>query len=194
MKLNGINIMTYRNGTYIAFDGQGTTNPTQSDMKYYGLLKGWNKSNNYDLHFSDSHEKTSQVRDSSKLKTLQDRLLERMRNSKNMVVIISDDTNWDRGLLNYEIEKAVDCYQIPLILAYTGYNAIWDVNGLENKWTKALEARINNDTAKCIHIPFKEKAIMAAISQFSVNSTGDDVLTSAKTCYTKDTYKNWGYI
>ena len=27
--------MAYRNGTYVAFDGQGTTNPTQSDLKYH---------------------------------------------------------------------------------------------------------------------------------------------------------------
>ena len=36
--------MAYRNGTYIAFDGQGTTDPTKSDMKYYGLLQRWNSS------------------------------------------------------------------------------------------------------------------------------------------------------
>ena len=35
--------MAYRNGTYIAFDGNDTTDPTRSDMKYYGLLQAWNK-------------------------------------------------------------------------------------------------------------------------------------------------------
>ena len=75
--------MSYRNGTYIAFDGNDTTDPTKSDMKYYGLLQAWNKSKNYTLTFSDSHKKTYQVRDSSTIKTLQNRLLERMRSSKN---------------------------------------------------------------------------------------------------------------
>lgn len=186
--------MAYRNGTYVAFDGQGTTDPTQSDFKYYGLIKGWNKSNIHDFYFSDSHEKTYQVLASSKLETLKDRLLERMRGSKNMLIIISTDTNWDRGLLNFEIEKAVDCYSLPLIITYVGYNAILDVDALKNTWTKALSERIDNGSAKCIHIPFKETAIMTAISQFSMHSTGDNVLTSSKTCYTKDTYKNWGYI
>ncbi len=187
--------MAYRNGTYVAFDGNGTTDPTKGDLKYYGLLKSWNNSIKYDLTFSDSHQKTYQVRDSSSDVTLKSRLLERMRSSKNMLIIISDDTNWDRGLLNYEIEKAVDYYEIPLIVTYTGgYNSILNPLLLKEKWTKTLLDRINNKSAKCIHIPFKEKAIMSAISQFSINSTGDNILTSPLTTYTKETYIRWGYI
>lgn len=97
--------MVYRNGTYVAFDGNGTTDPTQGDLKYYALLKSWNNSSNHQLNFSDSHLKTYQVMDNSSKQTLQKRLLERMKNSKNMLLIISDDTNYDRGLLNFEIEK-----------------------------------------------------------------------------------------
>ena len=43
--------MAYRNGTYIAFDGQGKTDPTQSDLKYLGLLRSWDKNSNFDFHF-----------------------------------------------------------------------------------------------------------------------------------------------
>lgn len=49
--------MVYRNGTYVAFDGNGTTDPTQGDLKYYALLKSWNNSSNHQLNFSDSHLK-----------------------------------------------------------------------------------------------------------------------------------------
>ncbi|MBU5439806.1 TIR domain-containing protein [Tissierella sp. MSJ-40] len=186
--------MAYRNGTYVAFDGNGTTNPTEGDMKYYGLLRKWNNSNKFELTFSDSHLKTYQVKDSSSVNTLKSRLLERMKNSKNMLLIISDDTNWDRGMLNYEIEKAVDYYKIPLIVAYTGYNSILYPSSHRERWPKALLERIDNGTAKCIHIPFKERAISSAVSQFSVNSTGDDILTSPLTTYKKEAYINWGYI
>lgn len=186
--------MAYRNGTYIAFDGNGTTNPTEGDMKYYGLLRKWNNSNKFELTFSDSHLKTYQVKDSSLVNTLKARLLERMKNSKNMLLIISDDTNWDRGMLNYEIEKAVDHYKIPLIIAYTGYSYILNPLALREKWPKALLQRIDNKTAKCIHIPFKEKAISSAISQFSVHSTGDNILTSSLTYYSKEVYVKWGFI
>ena len=66
--------MAYRNGTYVAFDGNGTTDPTKSDMKYYVLLQSWNTSKNFDFTFSDSHKKTYSVRDTSSIRTLQARL------------------------------------------------------------------------------------------------------------------------
>lgn len=192
--LKGGIIISYRNGTYVAFDGNNTTDPTKSDMRYYGLLQAWNTSSISELTFSDSHKKTYQVRDGSTLKTLQNRLLERMRSSKNMLIIISEDTSWDRGLLNFEIEKAVDYYNLPLIVAYTKYQAIFKPSELSDLWPKALHDRIIAGTAKCIHVPFKEKAIMDAISQFSVHSKGNSVLTSSYTTYTEQTYRDWGYI
>ena len=63
-----------------------------------------------------------------------------------------------------------------------------------NRWPKALKERIANGTAKAIHIAFKEKAIMAAISQFSVHSQGDDILETSFCVYSEDTYISWGYL
>ncbi|WP_058300636.1 TIR domain-containing protein [Gorillibacterium timonense] len=185
--------MAYRNGTYVAFDGNATTNPTEGDMKYYGLLQKWNHSNGFQLSFSDSHKKTYQVRDSSTIATLKSRLLERMRSSKNMLLIISKDTNWDRGMLNFEIEKAVDFYEIPIIVAYPEYKSILNPNSHKEKWPKALYERIGNNTAKCIHVAFKEKAIAAAVSQFSTHNK-ENQLTSSLHYYGEEVYKNWGYI
>lgn len=117
--------MSYRNGTYIAFDGNGTSDPTKGDLKYLGLLRAWKESDYIDFNFTDSHKKTYQVRDSSLEKTLKDRLCERMSESKNMLVVISDDTNFDRGLLNWEIETAMDVYNLPVIVAYGGESYLW---------------------------------------------------------------------
>lgn len=186
--------MPYRNGTYIAFDGQGTADPTESDLKYLGLLHSWNKNKNYVLHYYDSHLKTNKVLDSSSRKTLESRLMERMRNSKNMLIILSEDTNYDRGMLNFEIEKAVDVYEIPLIIAYTGCDSLLKARKYSDRWPKALEERITNGTAKAIHIAFKEKAIMAAISQFTVHSQGDDELNTSLGVYSEETYISWGYL
>lgn len=122
-----------------------------------------NTSNKFDLQFSDSHKKTYQVKDTNLKRTLQARLLDRMRNSKNMLLIISDDTNWDRGMLNFEIEKAVDYYEIPIIVAYTGFDYILTTGALARKRRKALYERITNNTATCIHIRFRQKCISAAV-------------------------------
>ena len=186
--------MPYRNGTYIAFDGQGTADPTESDLKYLGILRSWNKSKNYILNYHDSHLKTYKVLDSSSRKTLEARLMERMRNSKNVLIILSKDTNYDRGMLNFEIEKAVDVYKLPLIIAYTDCDYLLNASNYSNRWPKALKERIANGTAKAIHIAFKEKAIMAAISQFSVHSQGDDKLETSFCVYSENTYINWGYL
>lgn len=186
--------MAYRNGTYVAFDGKATTDPTKSDIRYYGILQTWNKSKSFDFEFSDSHKKTHSVQDSSSIDTLKRILLERMKDSKNMLIILSEDTSWDRGLLNYEIEKAVDYYKIPLIIAYTGFNSIVKPRELESRWPKALAKRISNNTAKCIHIPFKQSPITSAVKQFHIHNTGEDVLTSPLTIYKKEEYKKWGLI
>ena len=50
-----------------------------------------------------------------------------------------------------------------------------------------MKERIANGTAKAIRIAFKEKAIMAAISQFSVHSQGDDILETSFCLYSEDT-------
>lgn len=181
--------MAYRNGTYVAFDGNDTTDPTKSDMKYYGLLQSWNSSKDVEFNFSDSHKKTYQVKDSSNMNTLKSRLMDRMRNSKNMLIIISDDTNWDRGLLNYEIEQAVDYYKLPLIIVYTNTSKIRDAENMSYKWPRALKERIKNGTAKCVHIPFKKEPILDAIGQFSVNSKYP---RSSMSVYSESAYAEWG--
>ena len=97
-------------------------------------------------------------------------------------------------MLNFEIEKAVDVYRLPIIVAYTGCNYILDARVYSNRWPKALEKRIENGSLRAIHIAFKEKAIMSAISQFSVHSTENNVLTGPLTTYVADAYRTWNYL
>lgn len=177
--------MSYRNGTYVAFDGQGTTDPTQSDRRYLEILRCWDKNKSFDFHYVDSHLKTSSVRDSSKMAALESRLMERMRNSKNMLLILSEDTNYDRGMLNFEIEKAVDLYSLPIIIAYTGCDYVLNYDDYSSRWPKALRERIEDKSVNAIHIPFKEKVIIASLNRFSVHSTGIDALNGPDNVFSK---------
>lgn len=168
--------MLYKNGVYVAFDGNGEKNPTQSDLKYLELLRAWDKNENIDFDFLDSHLKTYQVRDDSTLATLKGRLRERMSNSKNMLIILSGDTNYNRGLLNEEIRWAVEDYHLPLIVAYTGFESILDPEAHKDRWPMSLRHYIllgpyfgENFQINCIHIAFKEKAIQKAIDTFGVH-------------------------
>ncbi len=161
--------MAYRSGTYVAFHADGNNIPGgKSDIDYYRLLCAWDSHKNHDFKLVNSHEKASSVRDSSKKVTLRASLLERLRNSKNMVLIIGETTRFDTDWIPFEIEKAVDAYGLPIIVAYTVFDkAIRNPSVLSGYWPYALKSRIENGTASAIHIPFKQSPIYDAIDQFS---------------------------
>ena len=100
--------MAYRNGTYIAFHADGTNVPTDSDIKYYNLLKAWTAKGDDDFTLINSHDKNSAVRDSSKKETLKARLRERLNNSKHLLLIIGKTTKNDTDWIPFEIKYAVD--------------------------------------------------------------------------------------
>jgi len=162
--------MANRTGTYIAFDGLGKTNPTESDFKYYATMQAWSVGKNIDFTFVNSHDKTAAVRDASLRSTLESRIRERLAASKNCIIVLSDDTRKTGSMLSYEIEKAIDLYEIPLICVYVGYDKISAPKELSKRWPDALTTRINNGTAKAIHVAFKKEILLTAISQFSVNA------------------------
>ena len=159
--------MAYKNGTYIAFHADGTNVPTESDIKYYNLMKAWTAKEDDDFSMINSHDKTAAVRDGSLKETLKKRLKERLTDSKHMVLIIGDTTKNDTDWVPFEIEYAIDNCDIPIIVAYTGEEYILDAKKNWNKLPKALKDRIEKGTASCIHIPYKKEPLKDAISQFS---------------------------
>lgn len=183
--------MANKTGTYVAFDGLGEKDPTKSDFKYYATLKAWNENEHIEFHLTDSHEKTYSVLDSSSKETLHNRIQERLRASKNMLIVLTSKTRKTGSTLSYEIEQAIDVYKLPLIIAYPEYSAIFNVNSHADIWPEALAKRINNPGVEAIHIAFAKECIFDAISQFSVNGKH---LSSGKDFYSKETYVQWGLI
>jgi hypothetical protein len=181
--------MAYRNGTYIAFHADGTNIPTESDIKYYNLIKAWTVKSDDDFYMINSHDKTSAVRDSSKKETLSKTLKERLRNSKHMVLLIGDTTKNDRDWIPFEIEYAVDTCEIPLIITYIGYEYILQPALLSSKWPPALQKRIDNQTVAAIHIPFKKEPLKDAISQFDISEKPKG---GSLGVYSKEAYKQFG--
>jgi hypothetical protein len=182
--------MAYRNGTYVAFHANGTNIPGQSDIDYYNLLKAWTAKTDDDFTMINSHDKVSAVRDSSKKATLRASLQERLRNSKNMILIIGETTRYDNDWVPFEIQQAIDVYKIPIIATYPGSDYILEPKQLSGLWPNALATRINNQTAHVIHIPFKRAPIASAIDQFYINNQPNGGLIY----YLKETYQQWGLI
>lgn len=183
--------MAYRNGTYVAFHAEGTNLPGKSDMDYYNLMRAWSAHPDDDFTMINSHDKASSVRDSSKRVTLRASLQERLRNSKNMLLIIGETTKQDTDWVPFEIEQAVDTYEIPIIAAYTDYCPIREPDKFWPLWPAALASRINNQTAHVIHIPFKKVPIMDAIRQFNHDKLPKG---GALGRYTDETYRGWGLL
>lgn len=183
--------MPNRTGTYVAFDGLGQTDPTKSDFKYYATLQAWNENEKIEFKLTNSHEKTAAVRDTSSRATLYDRIQQRLRASKNMLIVLSDKTRYTGSVLSYEIEQAIDTYKIPLIIAYPGFQYILNVDSHSKVWPKALADRIDKAGVEAIHIAFKKDPILVAINQFSVNG---EHLPSGKQYYSRKAYVNWGLL
>lgn len=181
--------MHYRTGTYVAFDGLGEMDPSKSDFRYYAALQAWDANKDIDFTFTNSHDKTWAVRDDSLRATLKARICERLSKSKNMIVVLSEETRKSGSMLSFEIEKAVDVYGLPLIIAYPDFNYILNVESHRRVWPTALCSRIDDGSARAIHVPFKKEPILAAIGQFTVQ---DSSLTIGKHYYTLDTYRKWG--
>jgi hypothetical protein len=186
----GGNAMAYKNGTYIAFHADGTNIPTDSDIKYYNLLKAWTAKTDDDFSMFNSHNKTCAVRDNSKRETLRASLKTRLQNSKHLLLIIGKTTKNDTDWVPFEISYAIDDCDLPIIAAYVDYNYIIDPRELSFLWPSALKLKIDNKTAMVIHIPFKKQPITSAISRFSHNNKPKSPLSY----YTRETYQKWGLI
>ena len=181
--------MAYRNGTYVAFHADNNNIPGRTDIDYYNLMKAWEAKSDDEFTMVNSHDKAAAVRDTSKRETLRRSLKERLCNSKNMVLIIGETTRHDTDWVPFEIEQAVDTYVIPIIATYVVYDKpIRYPSALSQYWPQALKTRIENNTARVIHIPFKKPALHAAISQFSHNNLPG----GSSTVYTDEAYKNFG--
>lgn len=166
--------MGYRNGIYVAFNGCGTTHPTDSDIKYFNMLKAWSENKSIDFSFVDSHQKTYKVLDTSTKKTLLNRLNERMSKSKLLFLIVTDRTKNSSDVVDHEIIRAIDNDEIPVVVAYTDKEIIKNVSSeMKAKLPKSLQDRIKENKCKILFIPYKRKAIDAAFKAFGVNQTKD---------------------
>ncbi|MGK3138680.1 TIR domain-containing protein [Pantoea trifolii] len=186
--------MAYRNGTYVAFHANGTNRPGESDISYYNLLKAWSGKDDDSFTFINSHDKASAVRDSSKAETLRRSLHERLKNSKNMLLIIGDTTKDDDDWVPFEIKKAVESYNLPLIIAYTkavnNGGMIRNPNALSKYWPQVLKEKIDTSSVNAIHIPFLKNVINDAIGQFNHKNppTG-----KGHGIYSDDAYRSFGF-
>lgn len=145
--------MAYRNKTYVCFDAD-------QDMKYYNMLIAWSENDKFDFEIYNAHE-INNLRKHSSEETIKKKLLERLKNSKVMIVLVGEKTKNLYKYVRWEIEKAIEL-DIPIIAV----NIVKDSNGKYNR-------NVDNDNCPkilkettALHIPFREKIITKAINEW----------------------------
>jgi hypothetical protein len=166
--------MAYRNKTYIAFDGD-------TDMSYYRTLQMWKSNDNINFDFYDAHDLNT-ARDTSLTESIKSQLRYRFDNSRLFMILVGDNTKWNRKFIPWEIEQALN-RKLPIIVVYINESREKD----DTKCPTALRDVL------AIHIPFKAAIVQYAFDNWSTShesykSKGD----TRSYYYNSETYKNLG--
>ena len=88
-----------------------------------------------------------------------------------MLLLVTQNSNQNRGLLNWEIEKCVLSYDLPIIIAYTMcYARLSDISPYYQYLPSRLKELIESNQVKTISTPFRQEILLKAIQTFSFNS------------------------
>ena len=168
-----------RTGNYIAFyvkEPFKETNlgaNTAHDFCYYNTLRMWN-GKDATFPFVDSHNKNYNVRDGSSWETLRNRLRERIRGSKNIVLFLSSNTVESKALKE-ELEYGMSNQKLPIIVIYPNYSEevdITDSSGMRQKikdlWDKVPTFKKHMYDVSTIHIPMKKSLVVSALKDEDV--------------------------
>ena len=97
------------------------------------------------------------------------------------ILIITEHSNANRGLLGWEIEQCIKTYKLPIIVAYTMCSGkLTSISSYKKYWPEKLKEFIDKDKVKTIHIPLKKELILKAINDFSVNDMPNYTITVYK--------------
>lgn len=143
--------MSYKNKTYVAFDGD-------TDMRAYRLMTAWKSNENIDFNFYNAHDLNS-ARDTSTEESIKAQLRERMSSSKQMVLLVGKKTKDLRKFIPWEVELARK-KDIPIIVV--------NLNGNRDYDSDLCPASIG-DEVYTIHVSFN-----AAIIQYALDNFPDD--------------------
>jgi hypothetical protein len=143
------------------------------DFCYYNTLRMW-KANDSTFPFVDSHNKNYNVRDDSSWETLCNRLRERIRGSKNIVLFLSSITVESKALKE-ELEYGMSNQKLPVIVIYPEYSEKSDVadsagirQNIKNLWNKVPTFKKYMYDVATIHVPMKQSVIRSALNDEDV--------------------------
>lgn len=183
-------VMSYNNGTYVSFHLGGTYPPFESDAEWYAPLKSWTGKTDTDFIYVATKDKELAATDARKRTALRMDVQKNLRNSRHLMLILDDTTHLDNDWVPFEIEYAVDQCEIPIIAVYPGYNYIIAPDQLRNSWPDQLTRRIDDATARVVHIPFKKEPVASALESYNRQTQPRTSLSF----YRREQYQKWGLL
>lgn len=140
------------------------------DFVYYNMLRAW-KGKDLNFPFNDAHYTTYNVRDNSDWEyTLKPRLHTRLKNSKNIILFLSENTHNSRALRE-EIDYGINVLGLPVIVVYTDYSynsSIADGHSPNSSaialWDNIPVFRDNMNKVPTAHVPMIKEFIIKALN------------------------------
>lgn len=167
--------MGYRNKTYVIFDGD-------EDIWAYGRMKGWKALKNIDFNFFDAHDLKPLTKQAKSEAYIKQRLAERIKNAKQVIVLIGEKTNSLYRFVRWEIEQAQK-QNLPIIAV--------NLNNLRSMDNTLCPRILKNENA--VHIAFRMKIIKYALDYFPTYYKDEiDKLKKTNWYYDSSIYKELG--
>jgi hypothetical protein len=142
--------MAYRNKTFVSFASE--------DLSHYRLMTAWRASKHIDFDFHDAHDLNT-ARDTSSADTIRRRLRERLANTKQVVMLVGDETravaSRPTRFFYYEVE-VIDRLELPVVFA--------NLNGSRRTQTSKMPRRL--ERAYTLSVSFQPKIIKEALDDW----------------------------
>ena len=144
--------MSYRNKTYVIFNANYPEN--SGDIKYYNLMIAWKRNEKFDFNFYDSH-KLNNLQKTASDDQIKRKLRERMKNSKQVIVLVGEHTKNLYKFVRWEMKIAIDM-DLPIIA----------VNLDKKNGSTAKTPPILREKSEFVSVPFEAKKVKHALDTF----------------------------
>jgi len=162
--------MSYKNKTYVIFDGD-------NDMWAYKYMKGWKSNENVAFNFHDAHD-INVLTDRASAETVKLKLRERFSSAKQVVVLIGENTKNLYRFVRWEMEVA-QTLDLPIIAVNLNKKRRYD---------STLCPPILRDKY-IVHISFNARIIQYSLDHFPVEYANRNPREGGNRHYNDDIYQ-----
>lgn len=170
--------MSYRDPTYVIFDGD-------KDKQPYAFMKGWNALDHVDFSFTDAHELDSMTARAQGETYVKSNLRKRIEKAKQVVVLVGESTKHLHKFVTWEINLALET-GLPIVVV--------NLNNQRQVDTERCPTALLD--ADAVHVSFKMKIIKHALDNWpgeyrALRAQGKSIGTRR---YSDSTYRDLGVL